>query len=153
VGDTLLYLEDLQPGQHFVTATYTVTEAEIFSFAREFDPQPFHLDDAAARHTIFGGLVGSGWHTAALTMRLLVQSGPPVAGGILGVGGEITWSEPMSTGETLHVESEVIEITPSRSRPERGIARLRNDTRNQRGETVQTFVARIIVLRRPASRA
>jgi len=153
VGDTLLYLEDLQPGQHFVTATYTVTEAEIFSFAREFDPQPFHLDDAAARHTIFGGLVGSGWHTAALTMRLLVQSGPPVAGGILGVGGEITWSAPMRPGDTLHVESEVIEITPSRSRPERGIARLRNDTRNQRGETVQTFVARIIVLRRPASRA
>jgi acyl dehydratase len=153
VDNGLLYLEDLQPGQRFVTATYTVTETEIFRFAGEFDPQPFHLSEAAARETIFGGLAGSGWHTAALTMRLMVQSGPPLAGGILGVGGEIAWKSPMRPGDTLHVESEVVEVTPSRSRPERGIATMRNETRNQRGEIVQTFVAKIIVPRRPASAA
>src|SRR5215218_5404010 len=83
----LLYLEDLSPGQQFTTATRTVTESEVVSFAKEFDPQPFHLDDEAARGTIFAGLAASGWHTAALTMRLMVDSGPPLAGGILGVAG------------------------------------------------------------------
>ena len=149
----LLYLDDLAPGQRFVSASHTVTEGEILEFARQFDPQPFHLDDAAARATIFGGLAGSGWHTAALTMRLLVQSGPPIAGGILGVGGELTWSAPMRPGDTLQVHSEVTDVTPSRSRPERGLATLRNETRNQRGELVQTFVAKILVHRRPASPA
>jgi acyl dehydratase len=148
VSDQLLYLEDLQPGQRFVTETYTVSEDEILRFAREFDPQPFHLNAAAARETLFGGLAGSGWHTASLTMRLMVQTGPPIAGGILGVGGEIAWTSPMRPGDTLQVLSEVIEVTPSRSRPERGIAMLRNETRNQRGEVVQTFVAKIIVRRR-----
>jgi acyl dehydratase len=148
VGDPVLYLEDLQPGQRFVTESHTVTEDEIFRFAREFDPQPFHLDDAAARKTLFRGLTGSGWHTAALTMRLMVQSGPPIAGGILGFGGEITWRLPMRPGDTLRVHTEVIDVAPSRSRPDRGVATLRNDTHNQRGEIVQTFVAKIVVLRR-----
>jgi acyl dehydratase len=146
--DTLLYLDDLAPGQRFVSSSHTVTEHEILEFARQFDPQPFHLDDAAARKTVFGGLAGSGWHTAALTMRLMVQSGPPIAGGILGVGGEITWSAPMRPGDTLQVHSEVTDVTPSRSRSERGLATLRNETRNQRGEIVQTFVAKIVVHRR-----
>ena len=151
MSDPLLFLEDLRPGQTFVTGTHTVTEGEIFDFARDFDPQPFHLDDTAARATLFKGLAGSGWHTAALTMRLMVDSGPPLAGGILGVGGEISWSAPMRPGDTLQVHSEVLEVTPSRSRPERGMATIRNETRNQRGDVVQTFVARVIVPRRPPS--
>jgi acyl dehydratase len=148
----LLYFDDLQPGQQFVTSRRTVTEDDILRFAREFDPQPFHLDPDAARQTLFAGLSGSGWHTAALTMRLMVESGPPLAGGILGVGGEIAWTLPMRPGDTLQVHSEVLELTPSRSRPERGMVTIRNETRNQRGEVVQTFVARVIVPRRDSAR-
>jgi acyl dehydratase len=143
-----LYLEDLLPGQQFTTRTHTVTESEILSFAQAFDPQPFHLDHDAARATIFGGLAGSGWHTAALMMRLMVDSGPRLAGGILGVGGEISWTSPMRPGDTLHVHSEIVDVAPSRSRPDRGMVTIRNETRNQRGEVVQTFVARVIVPRR-----
>jgi acyl dehydratase len=149
--DQLLYLEDLQPGQRFITTTHTVTESEVVRFATEFDPQPFHLDNAAARATLFGGLAASGWHTASLAMRLMVDSGPRLAGGILGVGGEISWTSPVRPGDTLQVHTEVVEVTPSRSRPERGMTTIRNETRNQRGEVVQTFVARVIVPRRPAS--
>jgi acyl dehydratase len=145
---TLLYFDDLYTGQRFVTSTRTITERDILAFAREFDPQPFHLDDNLARQTLFGGLSGSGWHTAAVTMRLMVDSGPPLAGGILGIGGEIEWTQPMRPGDTLQVHSEVVHLTPSRSRPERGVATIRNETRNQRGEVVQTFVARVIVPRR-----
>ena len=151
MSDQLLFLDDLSPGQQFTTKTHTVTEGEVLNFARTFDPQPFHLDDDAARSTIFGGLAASGWHTAALTMRLMVDSGPPLAGGILGVGGEISWTSPMRPGDTLQVHCEVLEVLPSRSRPERGIATIRNETRNQRGDVVQTFVARVIVPRRPVS--
>ena len=151
MADQLLYLEDLWPGQHFTTTTRTVTESEVISFATDFDPQPFHLDDDAARATIFGGLAASGWHTAALTMRLMVDSGPRLAGGILGVAGEISWTSPVRPGDTLQVHSEVVDVTPSRSRPERGMAVIRNETRNQRGDVVQTFVARVIVPRRPPS--
>ena len=151
MSDQLLFLEDLSPGQQFTTKTHTVTESEVLSFREPFDPQPFHLDDDAARATIFGGLAASGWHTAALTMRLMVDSGPPLAGGILGVGGEISWTLPMRPGDTLQVHSEVLEVSPSRSRPERGTATIRNETRNQRGDVVQTFVARLIVPRRPVS--
>jgi acyl dehydratase len=151
MSDELLYLEDLLPGQQFTTRTHTVTESEILSFAQTFDPQPFHLDHDAARATIFGGLAGSGWHTAALMMRLMVDSGPRLAGGILGVGGEISWTLPMRPGDTLHVHSEIVGVSPSRSRPDRGMVTIRNETRNQRGEVVQTFVARVIVPRRTAS--
>lgn len=150
VRDQLLYLEDLRPGQKFVTSTHAVTEEEIIAFAREFDPQPFHLDHAAARASLFQGLAASGWHTAALTMRLLVESGPPFAGGILGVGGEIAWRVPTRPGDVLQVQSEILEVVPSRSRPERGMAKVRNETRNQRGEIVQSFVANIVVPRRQA---
>ena len=148
---TPLFFEDLHIGQQFETTTVTVSEQDIVRFAREFDPQPFHLDSEAARQTQFAGLSGSGWHTAALTMRLLVDSGPPLAGGILGVGGEIAWTLPVRPGDSLQVHSEVIAITPSRSRPERGIVTIRNETRNQRGEVVQTFVAKVIVPRQSGS--
>jgi acyl dehydratase len=145
-----LFLEDLHVGLAFDTATYTMDEAEMMRFAREFDPQPFHLDHEAARQSIFGGLVASGWHTAALSMRLLVQGGPPLAGGLLGAGGELRWPLPTRAGDTLHVHSELLEVTPSRSRPDRGIVTMRNETRNQRGEVVQTFVVKIVVPRRAA---
>src|SRR5262245_46818696 len=112
MSDRLLYLEDLSAGQRFPTKTYTVTESQVLSFAREFDPHPFHPDHAAARSSLFGGLAGSGWHTAALTMRLMVDGGPPLAGGILGVGGEISWTAPMRPGDTLQVHSEVVDVSP-----------------------------------------
>jgi acyl dehydratase len=151
VSVALLYFDDLHRGQQFVTDARTITEDEILRFAREFDPQPFHLEHEAARQSLFGGLAASGWHTAALTMRLLVESGPPLAGGILGIGGELSWNLPTRPGDTLRVHTEVVELTPSRSRPERGVATLRNETRNQLDQVVQTFVARIFVPRRAAS--
>jgi acyl dehydratase len=147
----LHYFEDLQPGQQFETDTCTVTKGDIVRFAREFRRQPVHLDDEAARASFFGGLVASGWHTAALTMRLMVDRGPRFAGGILGVGGEISWRLPVRPGDTLQVHSEVVATTPSRSRGDVGIVTLRSDSRNQRGEIVQTFVARLLVQRRAIS--
>jgi acyl dehydratase len=148
----LLYLEDFTIGQRFVTGTRQVDEAEIKAFAAEYDPQPFHLNDDAAKATLFGGLAASGWHTAAMTMRLIVDSGPPFAGGIIGGGGELSWPLPTRPGDTLRVHCEVLEITPSRSRPERGTVTLRNDTRNQNGDTVQSFTVKIVVPRRTAAR-
>jgi acyl dehydratase len=147
-GRTLFYLDDLRVGQLFVSRSHTVDKEQIVRFAREFDPQPFHLDEEAAKRTLFEGLSASGWHTAAITMRLLVEGGAPVAGGIVGVGGELSWLKPTRPGDTLQVQSEVIAIVPSRSRPDRGIVTIRSETRNQRGETVQIFVARIVVPRR-----
>ena len=145
--ETALYLEDLQVGQRFVSGTHRIDEEQIRAFAEQFDPQPFHLDAAAAEGTLFEGLVASGWHTAAITMRLLVESGLPIAGGIIGAGGEITWPNPTRPGDVLQVESEVLELRPSRSRPERGIATVRSETHNQRGDTVQVLVARLVVPR------
>jgi acyl dehydratase len=144
-----LYLGDLHVGQRFTSGSHAVDEDQITRFARDFDPQPFHLDDAAAKGTLFEGLAASGWHTAAITMRLLVDGGAPLAGGIVGVGGEIGWPRPTRPGDILHVESEVVQVTPSRSRPDRGIVTIRSETRNQRGDVVQTFVAKVVVPRRP----
>jgi acyl dehydratase len=146
-----LYLDDLQVGQRFASGTHAVDEAEIKAFARQFDPQPFHLDDAAARGTLFGGLAASGWHTAAITMRLQVESGLPLVGGIVGAGGEFAWPNPTRPGDVLHVETEIVEIKPSRSRPDRGMVTVRSETRNQRGESVFTLTARLVVQRRPAA--
>lgn len=144
-----LYLEDLHIGQTFTTGAVTVTTEAIKAFAREFDPQPFHLDEAAAEDSLFAGLAASGWHTAALSMRLLVD-GLPIAGGLIGVGGETTWPRPTRPGDVLTVHIEVMEITPSRSRPDRGMVRTRNETRNQHGEPVQISKLGIVVWRRPA---
>ena len=113
------YLDDLTVGQRFVSGTHTMDAAEMQRFAAEFDPQPFHLDDAAAQGTLFGGLVASGWHTAATTMRLIVAGGLPIAGGIVGTGGELLWTSPVRPGDILKVECEILEITPSRSKPDR----------------------------------
>jgi acyl dehydratase len=142
------YLEDLHAGQRFQSDTHLIDEEQIKTFARQFDPQPFHLDEAAARNTLFGGLAASGWHTAAITMRLLAKGGLPVAGGIIGAGGEIAWPNPTRPGDVLHVESEVVSVSPSRSRPERGTAVMRCITKNQKNETVQDLTAKLIVPRR-----
>lgn len=143
-----LYLDDLEIGQRFTSATHVIEEAEIKAFAAQYDPQPFHLSDEAARATLFGGLAASGWHTAAVTMRLQVQSGPPLAGGIIGGGGEIGWPKPTRPGDTLRVESEILAVTPSRSRPDRGMVTMRSETRNQRDEIVQTLTVKLVVQRR-----
>ena len=143
----VFHFEDLRVGQRFSSGTHALDEAQIKSFARQFDPQPFHVDDDQARDTLFGGLAASGWHTAAITMRLMV-GGVPLAGGIIGAGGEINWPKPTRPGDVLHVESEIVEITPSRSRPDRGMVTVRSETLNQRGETVQVLTAKLIVPRR-----
>ena len=147
-SDKGFYLDDLHVGQRFISRTHVVDEAQIKAFAHQFDPQPFHLDDEAAKRTLFGGLAASGWHSAAITMRLLVETGLPLAGGIVGAGGEISWPKPTRPGDTLTVTSEIEEITPSRSRPDRGTLRVRSETRNQRDEIVQVLIARLIVPRR-----
>lgn len=146
---TPLYLEDFAVGQTFVTGSITVTTEDIQAFARQFDPQPFHLDEAAAADSLFGGLAASGWHTAALTMRLLVD-GFPLAKGVIGAGGELAWPRPTRAGDTLTVHGEVLKVTPSRSRPDRGMLLVRNETRNQHGEAVQVFTVNIVAWRRPS---
>jgi acyl dehydratase len=147
-GGERLYLEDLQVGQRFTSGTHEIDAAQIKTFAGQFDPQPFHLDDEAAKGTLFGGLAASGWHTAAISMRLLVESGLPLAGGIIGGGGEMSWPKPTRPGDVLRVVSEIEEVTPSRSRPDRGMVRVRNETRNQRDEIVQILIAKLVVPRR-----
>lgn len=130
-----LYLEDLYVGQRFTSGTYEIDEDRIKSFAAEFDPQPFHLDDEAARSTIFRGLAASGWHTAAVAMRLLVTGGLPLGNGIIGMGGEIQWPRPVRPGDVVRVESEVAEITPSRSKPNQATVKVRSEMVNQSGES------------------
>lgn len=147
-----LYLEDLSVGLTFATGSRTLDEAAITAFAREYDPQPFHLDAEAAKHTFFGGLVASGWHTAAITMRLLVESGLPLAGGVIGAGGSIKWPRPTYAGDTLMVRGHIAEITPpTEKRPDRGMVLVSTETVNQKGEVVQMMTANLIVPRRPRS--
>ncbi len=145
------YLEDFAVGQKFGSGRLRIDEERIKSFAREFDPQPFHLDEAAARHSIFQGLAASGWHTAALTMRLLVEGELKPAGGIIGAGfEEFRWPRPVRPGDELHLESEVLEVRPSKSRPTQGLVKVRTTTLNQNGEAVQINVGTLVVPRRPA---
>jgi Acyl dehydratase len=144
-----LYLDDLCVGQRFTSGSVRVDEAEVKSFAAQYDPQPFHLDEDAARASLFGGLAASGWHTAALTMRLLVDGGLPIAGGVIGAGGEIAWPRPTRPGDVLTVVTDVLDVVPSKSRPDRGLATLRSETRNQLGEPVQIATMKVVVPRRP----
>src|SRR6202171_4813019 len=144
-----LYLDDLRVGQRFTSGSYVMEEARIKEFAAEFDPQPFHLDEAAAQASVFKGLAASGWHTAALAMRLLVTGGLPFANGIVGVGGEIAWPRPTRPGDILRVESEIVEITPSRSKPHQSIVTVRSTMFNQNREAVYLLTAKLLVLRRP----
>jgi acyl dehydratase len=146
-----LYLEDFAVGQTFGSGRQRIEEERIRSFAAEFDPQPFHLDADAARGSIFGGLAASGWHTAAMTMRLLVESEFKPAGGIIGAGfDEFRWPAPVRPGDELHLDIEVLEVRPSKSRPSQGMVKVRTTTRNQKGEAVQVSVGNLVVPRRPA---
>jgi acyl dehydratase len=144
-----LYYEDLAVGQRYRTGSLTVDAAMIRAFAAEFDPQPFHLDADTARASLFGGLVASGWHTAALTMRLLVDGELQVVGGLIGMGAEeLRWPRPVRAGDVLRVESEVLDMRPSKSQPGRGIVRVRNTTFNQSDEPVMVAVINMVVPRR-----
>jgi len=144
-----LHLEDFSVGQRFVSETYRLDADQIKSFAKQFDPQPFHLDEAAAQASFFQGLAASGWHTASVTMSLLVQS-MPIFGGLIGAGGELQWPRPTRPGDVLQVESEVLEVKPSRSKPERGMITVRSVTKNQKGEEVQILTSRMLVWKKPA---
>jgi acyl dehydratase len=144
----LLYLDDLQVGQRFTSGTYRMDEERMKAFAAEFDPQPFHLDEEAGRNRIFHGLAASGWHTAAATMRLLVTGGLPFAGGIVGLGGEVTWPRPTRPGDILRVESEIVLISPSRSKPNQAVVIVRSVTINQRDEEVQVLLPRLLIFKR-----
>src|SRR3989442_254755 len=142
------YFEDLKAGDRFKSGTYKVTEEQIIAFAHEFDPQPFHLDAAVADQTMFKGLIASGWHTAAITMRLFVQT-LNFAEGAIGLGvDELRWPHAVKPGDVLQVETEIVDLRESRSKPSHGVVRIRNVTTNQRGEVVQTMFASALVLRR-----
>ena len=146
-----LYYEDLAVGQTFGTGTLVVEPGMIKAFAAEFDPQPFHLHQDAAGASLFGGLVASGWHTGALTMRLLVAGELQIVGGLIGLGAEeLQWPRSVHPGDVLHVESEVLGLRPSESHPDRGLVRVRNTTLNQDGERVMVMVVTMIVPRRPS---
>jgi acyl dehydratase len=149
---TKQYLEDYAVGQVFRTGRMRIDKDQILAFATQFDPQPYHLYEEAARKSVFGGLAASGWHTAALTMRLLVDSEFRPAHGILGVGfDELSWPRPVRPGDELYAESEVLEVRPSKSRPDRGLIRVRTTTLNQHAEPVQIYTGNLLVPRRPAN--
>jgi acyl dehydratase len=143
------YLEDFAVGQTFGSGRLHIDKERTLAFAAEFDPQHFHLDEGAARRSLFGGLTASGWYTAAVTMRLLVESELKPAGGIIGAGlDECRWPRPMRPGDELRIECEVVEVRPSKSRPQQGLIKLRTTTLNQEGEVVLMYVASLVVLRR-----
>jgi acyl dehydratase len=145
------YLEDLEPGQFFESRRHTITREAILTFAREFDPQPFHLDPAAAAASFFGTLIASGWHTAALTMRMVTEAGMDLAGGVIGAGvDELRWPSPLLPGDVIHVRIEIVEVRASRSRPERGIVRARVRALREDGTAVQEMIANLVVPARPA---
>jgi acyl dehydratase len=148
---TKRFLEDFAPGQKYQSnGRVTIDADSIKAFAKQYDPQPYHLDESAARDSIFKGLAASGWHTAALTMRLVVGGELQPAGGVLGAGmDELRWPKPVRPGDELRVESEVLEVRPSKSRPDQGLIKVRTTTLNQNGEPVQVFVGNLIVPKRP----
>jgi acyl dehydratase len=146
------YFEDFAVGQVFKpSGRVGVNKDDIIAFAQKFDPQPFHLDEEAARHSTFGRLVASGWHTAAMTMSLIARADYRAAGGTVGLGFDsLRWPMPVFPGDELRIESEVLEVRPSRSRPDQGLVKIRTRTLNQNGEVVQEVVGNALVPRRPA---
>lgn len=146
---TIWHFEDCRVGEGYESGLVEVTEEEIIAYARQFDPQPFHTDPEAARASFFQGLAASGWHTAGLTMRLIVESRVKLAGGAIGMGiEEIKWPRPVRPGDRLRVRCEVVEARVSTSIPGRGIVKFRNTTINQNDEPVQVMTARMLVPRR-----
>jgi acyl dehydratase len=145
------YLEDFNVGQVFGSGRIRVVSDRIKAFAAVFDPQPFNLNEETAKNTLFRGLAASGWHTAALTMRLLVDSELKPAGGIIGLGfEELRWPRPVRPGDELSLKTEVLEVRPSQSRPEQGLIKIRVTVLNQAGEAVQIQVGTLLVRRRAA---
>ena len=148
---TVMYLDDFAVGQTFGSGRLVVDKEQIKRFASDFDPQPFHLDENAAQRTLFRGLAASGWHTAAVTMRLLVESELKPAGGIVGAGfDEFRWPRPVRPGDELHLECEILEVRPSKSRTDQGLIKVRTTTLNQNNEPVQIQVGNLLVPRRTA---
>ncbi|HVP68047.1 MAG TPA: MaoC family dehydratase [Anaeromyxobacteraceae bacterium] len=146
------YLDDLVPGERFTTRGLTLTEAAIVDFAWRYDPQPFHLDKEAAASSHYGGLIASGLQTLAVCFRLFLETGVFHAASIGSPGfDELRWLAPVRPGDTLHTETEVLDVRPSTSKPDRGIARLRYRAVNQHGDTVLSFTMLHLLLRRPAS--
>ncbi|SUO95882.1 MaoC family dehydratase [Suttonella ornithocola] len=143
-----LYLDDLTPNEHYYSRTVQITEEEIIQFAKQFDPQPFHIDKALAQNSFFKGLCASGWHTASLTMRLLTET-LPMIGGLIGANGELQWSQPVRPGDELSIDVHIIEIRPSTKNPERGTIQAEITTYNQHHEPVQQMRCRIVAARRP----
>ena len=144
-----LFLEDLSVGDVFESESLTLSAEQIVAFAEQFDPQPFHLDDEAAKGSFFEGLAASGWHTVALTMRLLVRSFP-LACGVIGAGAELAWPKAVRPGDRLRATSTVLDISPSRSKPDRGIVVVQTVTSNQLDEVVQRLTSKLLVFRRAA---
>jgi len=144
-----LYLEDVVVGTEYVSGEVTITAEEIIAFATQFDPQPFHLDAEAAKSSFFGELVASGWHTASITMRLLVTGGPEIAGGTIGAGGQIAWPTATRPGDRLHARVTVESVTPSKSNPSRGAAMLKVETLTSDDELRQLFTVRTLLFARP----
>ncbi|HEY5230322.1 MAG TPA: MaoC/PaaZ C-terminal domain-containing protein, partial [Galbitalea sp.] len=144
-----LYLEDVVVGTEYVSGEVTITAEEIIAFATQFDPQPFHLDAEAAKSSFFGELVASGWHTASITMRLLVTGGPEIAGGTIGAGGQIAWPTATRPGDRLHARVTVESVTPSKSIPSRGAAMLKVETLTSDDELRQLFTVRTLLFARP----
>ena len=146
-----LYLDDLYVGQKFVSGGHLIDEAQIIAYAKQFDPQVFHLDAEAAKNTFFQGLAASGWHTASLSMRLVTESIPLVDGVIGGGMEELAWPQPTRPGDILQVDSEIIEIIPSQSKPNRAMVRVLCHTKNQRGEVLQRFRPKMVAFKKPAA--
>ena len=144
-----LYLDDVAVGDRFVSGTYALDASQIIAFAEQYDPQPFHTDAEAAKHTFFGGLAASGWHTVAISMRLIVQS-LPLAQGVIGAGAEISWPQATRPGDVLQVTSTVQSITPSQSKPDRAVLVVESITHNQRGEVLQKLVSKVVAFKRGA---
>lgn len=143
-----LYLDDLYVGQRFSSRPHRIDAEQIKKFAAEFDPQPFHLSEEGAQGSIFESLAASGWHTAALTMRLLVES-VPLAEGLVGAELQLAWPMPTRPGMSLQVFSEIVDIIPSRSKPKMAIVTMRNETRDEHGQLLQLFTVKMPVFRRP----
>ena len=146
---TELWLDDLHIGHRFSTDVYDLTADDIIEFATKWDPQPFHLSDETAHDTFFHGLAGSGWHTAAITMRLLVTSGITLARGIIGAGVEVAWPTATRPGDRLHVEGEVVDVHTSKSSPNRGFVTIAYDTLNHDGEVRQSSKVRLLAFAKP----
>jgi acyl dehydratase len=145
------HLEDLAAGERFVTQTAVVTEAEIITFARQFDPQPMHVDPERAVAGPLGAIAASGWHTISVVMRLIVEADPLDGAPWLGLGvDEVRWPNPVRPGDSIQAELEIVSITPSRSKPTHGVVRIKITARNQKGEVVVTMFPNLWVARRPS---